>query len=989
VIVMTLKITCPSCQHSMLLKSYKPGKFKPKCSACGIVFSLSISSDQPPTVISKRMEQTLAGDPQATALDISRAPLKTDSNLSKPNTVGGSFGQQPKGVSSRSSASASKSDPRLTIPKVTGQKSPSPIEPTPKKLGGYRIVKVLGEGGMGAVYLAKQISLDRSVALKTIQPQSATSPRVIARFIREAYAAAQLTHHNVVQIYDLGEDAGVNFFSMELVGGGSLEDLMKQKGAIPSKTASMLILQAARGLKFAHDHGMIHRDVKPANLMLTNDGMLKVADLGLVKTPTMEDSVNEISPEDQNLMLSSARTSVTLQGSTMGTPAYMSPEQADDASSVDHRADIYSLGCTYYALLTGRPPFVSDTIIEILSKHKIEKIPRPESIVNNVPGVLGDIIDKMTAKRPEDRYQDLQHVIYDIEVFLGLMDPDDSEYRAATYSGIRRAGNHTSSPSETTSVPVSQILDQQAPLSNGTGSVLTSENESQSRIGAGEQTITIEPIRTLATANEHEIASLGTAAKEYARSPLRFVKQLLPTAFMSICLIFAFLFLLTFYSVALFFLAIAVSAFAGSILAGYFRHRSPLALRIRQLLKSNSVSDWIYQFIGVLLVAVAMYLLGLWGTLLIGCVLGVGVGVGYFYGIEEPLRKSRVANVQSIESVLKQMRLRGLSEDSIRIALLQTGGSCQESIVESVFGYDAMRQLIQTPSQNTSTSKSMTWSRYACFTDRVRNYWIQRIDTILEAARKRADQRILSKTERASLMASGVSAAEATRKAIEAAEGLVEAASETKHALSELGWADLSKEDADVRRARIKRMLMEARSGKTPKASVTKGSLEILLRQALGGKLRFALGAFLLVGFSLWVQQNELVSEQAMSKVQELRMNAVTTTDSARDKANSVIQGTAQLGTAILGTDTKPLNWPIIGGFFNGVAPAWAGLMLIVSSLAGGWLLSISILPAVFIILVGPSIGVPEVGEWVSSQSLSIAIGTVVAVIGYWFTPNR
>ncbi len=287
-----------------------------------------------------------------------------------------------------------------------------------QRLGGYRVLSELGRGGMGSVFLAKQISLDRSVALKTIQAEWASNPRVIARFIREAYAAAQLTHHNVVQIYDLGEDSGTNFFSMELVGGGSLDDVLKKKGKLDPKTAASFIAQAARGLKFAHDNGMVHRDIKPANLMLTNDGLVKVADLGLVKTPhATDDEVN--SGEDRNIMLASARSQVTGFGSTMGTPAYMAPEQADDATSVDHRADIYSLGCTFYALLTGRPPFTSNSALEIISKHKTEPLIRPDRVVEGIPSDVANIVEKMTAKKPEDRYQDLAEVIAEIESFLG------------------------------------------------------------------------------------------------------------------------------------------------------------------------------------------------------------------------------------------------------------------------------------------------------------------------------------------------------------------------------------------------------------------------------------------------------------------------------------------------------------------------------------------------------------------------------------------
>ncbi len=286
----------------------------------------------------------------------------------------------------------------------------------PERIGGYKIVDELGRGGMGAVYLARQLSLDRPVALKTIQSQWASDPRVIARFIREAYAAGQLTHNNVVQIYDLGQDGGTNFFSMELVPGGSLSDLIKRQGRLDPTVATAMVLQAARGLKYAHDHGMVHRDIKPANLMLSADGMVKVADLGLVKTPAMGE--DEDSGSERSAMLASANASVTGAGSTMGTPAYMSPEQADDATAVDHRADIYSLGCTFYALLTGAPPFQGASAVEVVSKHRSQPLARPETIVHSIPKALGDVVERMTAKSPVDRYQDMSEVIAALEAFL-------------------------------------------------------------------------------------------------------------------------------------------------------------------------------------------------------------------------------------------------------------------------------------------------------------------------------------------------------------------------------------------------------------------------------------------------------------------------------------------------------------------------------------------------------------------------------------------
>ncbi len=290
-------------------------------------------------------------------------------------------------------------------------------------LGGYRIVGELGKGAMGAVYHAKQLSLDRDVALKVIQAQYASDPVFIARFTREAYAAAQLTHHNVVQIYDLGADGDTNFFSMEFVKGETLADLVERNGKLDVDAAVGYVLQAARGLQFAHNQGMVHRDIKPGNLMINTDGIVKVADLGLVKTQHLADLDDDnaaagANSPSANLIASTA--DVTNFNVAMGTPAFMAPEQAENAAGVDHRADIYSLGCTLYALVTGQPPFTGTTAIEVMTKHKSEPMVRPEVLVKRVPTQLSDIIMKMVAKSPTERYANLGQVIDDLESYLGV-----------------------------------------------------------------------------------------------------------------------------------------------------------------------------------------------------------------------------------------------------------------------------------------------------------------------------------------------------------------------------------------------------------------------------------------------------------------------------------------------------------------------------------------------------------------------------------------
>lgn len=292
----------------------------------------------------------------------------------------------------------------------------------PGAIPGYRIDRALGHGGMGTVYLARQLSLDRPVALKVMSKRWAVDPVFLARFTREAYAAALLNHPNVVQIYDIGEAAGARFFSMEYVPGRSLAELVRTGGKIDPETAVGFVLQAARGLKHAHERGMIHRDVKPDNLILSDQGVVKVADLGLVKTPEMTREA-DVPGRQTSASASGLHTlppNMTGARTALGTPAYMAPEQCRDAATVDHRADVYSLGCTLYALVTGRQPFDGNTAVELMTKHAYEPLVPPETLVTRVPKELSAVIQKMMAKSAGDRYATMGEVIRVLEQWLGV-----------------------------------------------------------------------------------------------------------------------------------------------------------------------------------------------------------------------------------------------------------------------------------------------------------------------------------------------------------------------------------------------------------------------------------------------------------------------------------------------------------------------------------------------------------------------------------------
>jgi len=286
---------------------------------------------------------------------------------------------------------------------------------------GFQIDRVIGRGGMGTVYLARQLSLDRPVALKVMSRAWVNDPVFVARFTREAYAAAQLNHPNLVQVYDIGESEGMRFFSMEYVQGRTLADAIRYDGKIDPESAVGYTLQAARGLKHAHDRGMIHRDIKPDNLLIDEHGLVKVADLGLVKTPDLSRDADKVDSDAASLSgLHSLPPDMTGVRIALGTPAYMSPEQCRDAASVDHRADIYSLGCTLYVMVTGQPPFQGDTAVELMTAHAYQHLIPPEEIANRVPKELSSVIQRMMAKHPSERFQTMADVIRTLEQWLGV-----------------------------------------------------------------------------------------------------------------------------------------------------------------------------------------------------------------------------------------------------------------------------------------------------------------------------------------------------------------------------------------------------------------------------------------------------------------------------------------------------------------------------------------------------------------------------------------
>jgi serine/threonine protein kinase len=275
-----------------------------------------------------------------------------------------------------------------------------------RMLGHYRIVERLGAGGMGQVYKAMHPVMERTVALKIISPKLMQEASARARFQREVRHAARLIHPNIVVAHDAAEVDGLWFLVMEYIEGRDIAQLLSRYGRPSVAMACEIIRQAALGLQYAHEHGMVHRDIKPANLMVTSARprsgdssvqgwpeapLVKILDFGLARL-----SVAESSGKGETL---------TREGCIVGTPEYMPPEQARDSRVVDIRSDIYSLGCTLYMMLAGRPPFKAASSFEMAVMH-LNQLPEPVARYNpNLPPELSAIVHRMLAKRPEDRFQ--------------------------------------------------------------------------------------------------------------------------------------------------------------------------------------------------------------------------------------------------------------------------------------------------------------------------------------------------------------------------------------------------------------------------------------------------------------------------------------------------------------------------------------------------------------------------------------------------------
>jgi serine/threonine-protein kinase len=283
--------------------------------------------------------------------------------------------------------------PGETTPEASGDWSTEPLWP---ELHDFRLIRKIGEGAMGAVFKARQISSGRRVAIKVIFPHLARNTKVIERFYREARTMGLLEHPNIVQAYGVGEENGYHYFAMEYVNGRSVQSWLLELGQLSVGDALHITLACARALDHAHRLELVHRDIKPDNILITRSGEVKLTDFGMVK----------LGLED---------VSLTQTGHAVGTPTFMPLEQARNSKDSDGRSDIYALGCTLYCMLTGQPPFRGPTLVEMIQAKEVGSFPPARRSNLGVSDRLDLMIYKMTAKSVSARYQTCTELIHDLQ----------------------------------------------------------------------------------------------------------------------------------------------------------------------------------------------------------------------------------------------------------------------------------------------------------------------------------------------------------------------------------------------------------------------------------------------------------------------------------------------------------------------------------------------------------------------------------------------
>ncbi len=376
----------------------------------------------------------------------------------------------------------------------------------PKLIGDYEIKRLIGSGGMGQVYLAEHRRMKRIVAIKTLPIERMHDRRAIERFYQEVQTASRVMHPNIVTAFDAGEAGGVHYLAMEYVDGKTLSHLVAKNGPFSVGQATAIIRQAALGLLHAHRAGIVHRDVKPGNLMRSVDGTIKVLDLGLAR-------ISEASLIQEDLSTGPDGLSGTIKrrhekkGRLVGTLPFMSPEQLEDPNQVDARSDIYSLGATFFFLLTGRPPFTGE-YLDLVYGHRHGEVPDLMQVRDDVDLQLSNIFQRMMAKSPDERYASLDEVIDDLSAYCS---DDDAPMWLTEFTRRRQAmGESTTASGGSTTTTTSDVLGIDFGMFYSAAARPSSEGGAHLLTAGGPN----QPLLRMAVASEGDKLVLGSAAME-------------------------------------------------------------------------------------------------------------------------------------------------------------------------------------------------------------------------------------------------------------------------------------------------------------------------------------------------------------------------------------------------------------------------------------------------------------------------------------------
>ena len=744
----------------------------------------------------------------------------------------------------------------------------------PLTFGGYKVVKELGRGGMGGVYLARQLSLDRNVALKVIAPRWARDPTFLARFTREAYAAAQLVHHNIVQIYDLGAEKEVNYFSMEFVDGQTLAELIQTSGAVPPEVAASHILQAARGLKVAHDHGMIHRDIKPDNLMLSRHGIVKVADLGLVKTsvepaaePQLEDGDKPpAGPSERAGDDEESSPNITRVNRAMGTPAYMAPEQARDAAPC-------RTACRY--LFTG--------MYTLRHGHRTTAI----------SGQDRDGADHKACRRARRTARASGRLR--AQSAVGYYSKDGRQGSQGPLCDDRRRNRRDSSP----------FWDSLA---------LRHFGRKKPRLLKCRCRLSLHR-RRRGWRNGPSLASYSRVAR-----------------------VFSWRLVAGWPGLAQNLLGIGIlTPFAYAIVNGFARH-TPVYSKVRQFFQEGGPSERVAAIACLGLVVLVILKLHVLLTTVFLVVSAMVLALLAHFLINRNLDQERREPLERIQGMLKSARLRGIDEETLRRFIEERCGPRWDAVQNALFGDEG--HLI-TLGRWGQTEWARARPKLVVWRDAVLSW----IEAQLRARAGDRARRYLQHLEELSLKAQGLSFLEARRKArslpmlwSRKLESCARRACATRAAM-----ASLSSEET---RLRLFEKLREAAErpeqilGSMERGLLARRSAESLVA-LVGPRVRFFAGLALILGNLLWMFQNSLTDSDI---------------------------------------PTKPLWLPLVPSLFTGVFrdlnSAVAGLILVGSALVSGWGISLVVVPAAAVALLGTTIGLPA--------SLCLVAALILAALGFF-----